>query len=77
MNRLQIHLEGEQTVYFDPSNKDQSIERIEKSERTKLIAFFRLNKLDKAAKKLLYRDLPEHYTWDSTKKDLEQVTTKR
>ena len=24
-NRLQIHLKGEQTVYFDPSNKDQSI----------------------------------------------------
>ena len=39
VNRLQKHLEREQTVYFDPSNKDQSIERIEKSERTKLIAF--------------------------------------
>ena len=49
-NRLQIHLEGEQTVYFDPSNKDQSVERIEKSSRTKLIALFELNKFDKSAK---------------------------
>ena len=28
VNRLQLHLKGEQTVYFDPSDKDQSIERI-------------------------------------------------
>ena len=39
VNRLQIHLKGEQTVYFDASDKYQSIERIEWSERTKITAF--------------------------------------
>ena len=39
VNRLQIHLKGEQTVYFDASDKDQSIKRIERSEQTKLTAF--------------------------------------
>ena len=66
--RLQLHLPGEQTVYFDASNKDQSIERIERSERTKLTAFFELNNEDELAQTLLYRELPEHYTWDSRKK---------
>jgi hypothetical protein len=64
--RLQIHLEGEQTVYFDSNDKDESIEKIERSERTKLTAFFELNSNgDKLAQTLLYRDIPEHYTWDS------------
>ena len=64
--RLQIHLPGEQTVYFDSNDKDESIERIERSERTKITAFFELNNNgDEFAKTLLYRDIPEHYTWDS------------
>ena len=41
--RLQIHLPGEQTVYFDSNDKDQSFEKIKRSERTKLTAFFELN----------------------------------
>ena len=39
VNRLQIHLKGEQTVYFDASDKDQSIKRIERSKQTKLTDF--------------------------------------
>ena len=41
-NRLQIHLQGRQTVYFDASNKDQSIESIRRSKITKLTAFLSL-----------------------------------
>ena len=43
--RLQIHLQGQQTVYFDTSNKDQSIESIRRSETTKLTASFIFVKL--------------------------------
>jgi hypothetical protein len=43
VKRLQLHLQGEQTMYFDASNKDQSVERIEKSKRTKLASFFDTN----------------------------------
>ena len=64
VSRLQIHLEGEQTVYFDADEKDQSMERIERSERTKLTSYFELNKEDEFARSLLYREIPEHYTWD-------------
>ena len=41
--RLQIHLEGDQTVYFDSNNKDQSMERVKRSECIKLTAFFELD----------------------------------
>ena len=60
VNRLQLHLQGEQTVYFDASNTDQSVERIEKSERTKLTSFFELNanSNEDDIQKLLYCELP-------------------
>ena len=32
VNRLQLHLPGEQTVYFDSNKKDESIEQIEQAE---------------------------------------------
>ncbi|KAL7525838.1 hypothetical protein ACHAWF_001528 [Thalassiosira exigua] len=67
--RLQLHLEGEQTVYFDSNSKTEDcIERIERSERTKLTAFFELNDEpgdDKLVRTLLYREMPQHYTWDT------------
>ena len=69
VNRLQLHLPGQQTVFFDASdNNDQAIERIERSERTKLTAFFELNNKDEFARTLLYREIPEKYAWDATKK---------
>ena len=32
VNRLQLHLPGEQTVYFDSNKKDESIEQIQQAE---------------------------------------------
>ena len=68
VSRLPVHLEGQQTVFYDANDKDDSIEKIERSERTKLTAFFELNNEDEFARTLLYRELPEHYTWNSTKR---------
>ena len=70
VNRLQLHLQGEQTVYFDASNKDQAVERTEKSERTKLTSFFELNanSNEDDKQKLLYRELPEYYTWETKRR---------
>ena len=39
-----------------------------KSKRTKLTVFFELNQHDKHARTLLYREIPEHYTWDTSKR---------
>ena len=69
VNRLPVHLEGQQTVYYDANDKDDSIEKIERSERTKLTTFFELNNKDEFARTLLYRELPEHYTWSATKRN--------
>ena len=65
VNRLQLHLLEEQTVYFDSNKKDESIERIEKAAQTKLTSFFELNCQDKFARILLYWQIPEHYTWNT------------
>jgi hypothetical protein len=60
-------------VYFNSKDEDESLERIERSERTKLTEFFELNKHaeingDKKARTLLYREIPEYYTWDYKKR---------
>lgn len=69
VHRLQLHLQDKQTVYFDANEKDQCIERIERSERTKLTSFFELcNNGDKLAQTLLFRHLPQHYKWDTNKR---------
>ena len=52
-------------MYFDASNKDQSFESIERSETTKLTAFFDLCKTDEYAQTLLYENVPEFYTWNT------------
>ena len=45
--------------------KIESIEQIEQAERTKITSFFELNCQDEFAQTLLYRQIPEHYTWNS------------
>jgi hypothetical protein len=91
--RLNVHLEDQQTVYFNPDDYDlENFEhKLEQSKRTPLTAYFELNRNLKAkadrfkdevktgqetkegrkarkdwalAKTLLFRQIPEHYTWD-------------
>ena len=51
-----------------PIKTSQSNESKKASALHRLIAFFELNKCDKDVNKLLYCDLPKHYTRESTKK---------
>ena len=67
MNRLQIHLEGEQTVYFDPSNKDQSVERIEKIQHTKLIAFLHPTQIELYSLRLLLNNVRGPCSYENLK----------
>ena len=57
-----MHLKGQKTVYFNTNDKDQSLERFERSQRTNLISFFELCEHDDSAKTLFYRQVPEYYT---------------
>ena len=66
--RLQIHLPGEQIVYFDANKKNQSSEVIERNARTKLTAYFELCSTDEFAQSKFYRHIPEHYTWDTSQR---------
>jgi hypothetical protein len=66
--RLAVHLPDQQMVYYDPDSYDESIDRMEKSRRTKLMAYFELNATDENARQYLYRHIPEHYRWDESKR---------
>ena len=59
--RLELHLEDEQNIMF--SDQD-SLERItENVKKTKLTAWFELNKIDKDTRKHIYHDIPKYYVW--------------
>merc|ERR1711884_217972 len=66
--RLQVHLPGEQIVYFDANKKKQSSEVIERNARTKLTAYFELCSTDEFTQSKFYRHIPEHYTWDTSQR---------
>ena len=61
VTKLPCHLEGEQLVTFD--EEDNLDEALEKSEKTKLTEFFRLNREDPEANNLTYLDLPRYYRY--------------
>ena len=62
---LPVHLENGQRIYFTESN---IVEKIASSPKTMLTAFFELCKVDNYAIELLYQDIQEYYTWQTTEK---------
>ena len=61
--KLQIHLEGKQSVLFDEDdNPDVVLDRFLK---THLTQFFETNRKDKRAHDVLYPDFPKYYTWET------------
>jgi len=55
---------------FHDGQADEVIKRGEPG--TTLTAFFNLNVVDDGARKYLYHELPEHYTWNSKTKKWNQ-----
>lgn len=73
IRRLAIHLPDEQVIcYNEGDNLQEIVEEAEKKHST-LTAFFELNKKDEEAKKLLYHEIPEYYTYKMVK----QMVTKK
>jgi hypothetical protein len=60
--RLAIHLEDMQSVYFIQGQEEQAL-AAEAVRYTSLTGWFELNKRDLNARKYLYHEIPEHYTW--------------
>ncbi|MBW0471262.1 hypothetical protein O181_010977 [Austropuccinia psidii MF-1] len=73
IQRLSLHLENQQLIYF--RDEEGAIKQIRTgaAERTTLTEFFCLNQLDavgkgKKIRKLLYHEVPLHFYWDKSKK---------
>jgi len=66
--QMQVHLPGMHMVPFnDHDNLDDVLGRA-KNQRSILTEFFRMNIEDPNAQRYLYREFPEHYTWNKSKK---------
>ncbi|XP_053566967.1 uncharacterized protein LOC128656828 [Bombina bombina] len=61
--RLQVHLPGEQDVYFHNDNIQLAAEKAQDRDTT-LTAYFKLNDDTHAAREFYYSDIPQHYVFD-------------
>ncbi|KAL6894303.1 hypothetical protein ACP4OV_008401 [Aristida adscensionis] len=63
--QLQLHLPGMHMVSFQPHQDIKKVVNREGVEKSMLTAYFEANRLDLHARGILYRDFPEHYTWQA------------
>ncbi|XP_050338246.1 uncharacterized protein LOC126764622 [Bactrocera neohumeralis] len=66
---LAVHLENGQRVYFTTENIQQ---RAAQPLATTLTAFFRLCETDTFTRSLLYTDVPQYYTWNTSSKEFQR-----
>ena len=66
--RLHIHLPNEHSVVFDPTADADQIGDASQSSTSTLLQWFALNASDSTAQSLLYKEVPEHYTWNTKSK---------
>jgi len=59
--QLQLHLPGMQSVPYEESENLEDVVRRAGSDMTILTEYFKMNIVDSYARKLLYREFPEHY----------------
>ncbi|CEG83126.1 hypothetical protein RMATCC62417_17098 [Rhizopus microsporus] len=58
---LQVHLPGQQAVYFPSEASAEEIARILERNRTTLIAFFEYNARNEDGRSYLYQEFPQHF----------------
>ena len=73
--RLCVHEENMHQVPFEPTR--EGLERALQNKTTMLTAFFKLCSEDEFARKLLYPEVPEYYTWQGSIKDDNQRWERR
>lgn len=69
--RLQVHLEGEHMVVFNPDEPPELIMERARNERTMLTAFFAANaspQLGPIASLYTYQEFPQHFVWHPQQK---------
>ncbi|PKA58541.1 ATP-dependent DNA helicase PIF1 [Apostasia shenzhenica] len=65
---LQLHLPDKHIITFQENQDLQKIMSFDFYKTTMLTEFFKLNSIDDEAKSILYKHIPEHYTWDPSGK---------
>nr|XP_043639169.1 uncharacterized protein LOC122610240 [Erigeron canadensis] len=63
---LQLHLPNMQYVRFRENVSLRTTVEREQDKRSMLTAFFELNSVDRNARQYLYKEIPEHYTWNAS-----------
>jgi len=61
--QLQLYLQGMQSVPYEESKNLEDVVMHLGSDLTTLTEYFKVNYVDSFARKLLYREFPEHYCW--------------
>ena len=61
--QLQQHLPGMQSVTYNEEENLEDVVSHPGSNRTTLTEYFSKNREDRTARKILYREFPEHYHW--------------
>lgn len=68
VEKLQFHLPGKQPVFFKGKDNIQAVVQRVLITNTMFLAWFELNKIDPFARTLTYVQIPNFYTYDSTRK---------
>ncbi|UYV64563.1 hypothetical protein LAZ67_3001189, partial [Cordylochernes scorpioides] len=61
--RLAVHLPDYQDVVFNDDISDEQLQN-RLSRYSTLMGYFKMNRADPNAREYLYREIPEHYTWN-------------
>eukprot|EP01022_Parablepharisma_sp_SALTPOND_P030442 TRINITY_DN7629_c1_g2_i1.p1 TRINITY_DN7629_c1_g2~~TRINITY_DN7629_c1_g2_i1.p1 ORF type:complete len:1733 (+),score=72.80 TRINITY_DN7629_c1_g2_i1:935-6133(+) len=69
IQRLALHLEDEQNIYY---STNEGVASIRKKSKTTLTQYFKLNKRKPEARNYLYVDIPKHYWWSTSTKEWEE-----
>ena len=63
---LQVHLENEQTIYYNEQEEMSSVVQRAAVQETTLTAWMKTNRTDPTGRTILYPNFPEHYVWHNT-----------
>ena len=66
--RLPVHLPGRQNIYFQAGEEERAAVKATEMD-TQLTAWFKFNQSNPEANKHLYTDIPNHYIFDSSKRE--------
>lgn len=66
--QMQVHLPGMHMVAYKSTDNLNDVVRRVNSQKSMLTEYFKVNRKHPAARKLLYKEFPEYYTWNKSRK---------